>query len=123
MLEWFEELPEACPPQDAFTPNQEKYYRLAENNPPEDKDFHSQRKCAQHAVFKGVPECIACSVSIWKDKERCLNIKKLPRHKNKSVVELTLNREDGLLLQTFKPQHYSWWRSRSFVAEMHNVIG
>lgn len=42
-MEWFEELPVACPPSNA-TPCNGIYYRIANGNPATSLDFFSQRK-------------------------------------------------------------------------------
>jgi hypothetical protein len=36
---WYEELPEECPPLEAFSPNEVELYRLAKSNPPTEADF------------------------------------------------------------------------------------
>lgn len=41
--EWFEELPDQCPPEDAMECNG-VYFRIANGNPATSEDFFSQRK-------------------------------------------------------------------------------
>jgi hypothetical protein len=114
MIKWFEELPDKCPPNDAFDPEGFTFYRLTVGENPAEQDFNSQRATCPNCNFKSVSECVARSLSVWDDIEKCLNLLKLPRHKNKKIMTLALKSTDGLALQTFKQNHYSWWRSSSF---------
>jgi hypothetical protein len=113
MIQWSEILPEQCPPENAIDPNGMVFYRLCESAPIEN-DFKSQKAICPTGVYKNVSECIARSLSVWDDIDKCLNILKLPRHKGKSAMILELKSHDGLVLQTFKPNHYSWWRTQLF---------
>ena len=56
--EWFEALPEQCPPTDAKR-CEGCYYRIANGNPVTTEDFFSQRKMQPDKVFKGlgIDEC------------------------------------------------------------------
>ena len=116
MNNWTEELPKNCPPADAFDPNGMVFYRLAKTNPVTENDFLSQRAIKPKTVFENVNECISRSLSVWDDFEKCINIFKLPRHKNKPqiVMKLNLKSGDGLILHTFKPNHFSWWRTKNY---------
>jgi hypothetical protein len=115
-MNWTEELIDKCSPDNAFDPDGMTFYRLAKTNPATESDFHSQRKLNPNTNFTNVSECIARSLSIWDDIDKCLNILKLPRHKNKAplVMQLNLVSGDGLVLQTFKANHYSWWRTTNY---------
>jgi len=43
-IEWFEDLPENCPPNNAYSPNHDRFFRLAKQYPPTERDFFSHRK-------------------------------------------------------------------------------
>lgn len=94
-MEWFEELPVACPPPDA-TPCNGEYFRIANGNPATSPDFFSQRKLQPNKIFvgKGINECIARAVSMFKDKDDALKRLKLPkfRHSVIAVVEFGTKR-------------------------------
>lgn len=125
MKEWFEELPEYCPPKDAFVPQGMTVFRFSSSEVPSNNDFISQRFLNPDRVFNGVSECIARSLSVYDDLEACNNIYKLPRHRKrfKSILVVNLNDRDGLIMKTFKdPNHYSWWRSNSFNFETANIV-
>jgi len=113
-MNWHEQIPEQCPPKDSIDPNGEEYYRLCKSNPAVSSDFCSQKKENPDRKFAGIPECILFSVSIWSDKSKCLEQKKYPTQKNKKLGKFVLNKEDGKIKNTFKPNHFSWWRSDKF---------
>ncbi|MBT9187635.1 hypothetical protein [Zobellia russellii] len=122
-MSWIEDLPEKCPPNEAFVPDKFKVFRLATTESTDEINFQSQRALKPNARFKGVDECVARSTSVFDEINKCINMSKLPLYKNKwkAVLELELNQKDGLVLKTFKdPNHYSWWRSTNF--ETNNVI-
>lgn len=125
MLEWFEDLPEKCPPKEAFIPNGMKVYRFSSSEIPSDNDFISHRLLNPEKVFNGIDECIARSLSVFDNLEACNNRCKLPRNRKrfKSILEVNLRDGDGLVLKTFKdPNHFSWWRSNSFNFETANKV-
>ena len=72
--EWFEALPEQCPPTDAKR-CEGCYYRIANGNPVTTEDFFSQRKMQPDKVFKGVgiDECVTeigiAHYSWWRTKD------------------------------------------------------
>ena len=43
-MNWYEELPDKCPPNDATEPNGQEFFRLCVENPAIDADFYSQKK-------------------------------------------------------------------------------
>lgn len=115
--EWYEDLPSLCPPKDAITPNDTVLYRLGTSDFPTNNDFLSQRFLNPENLFTGVSECLAKSISVLNNLDACDNMIKLPRLRKrfKSIIELKLDENDGLIKKTFKkPEHFSWWRSKSF---------
>lgn len=121
MQQWSEQLPDQCPPDNAFNPDGLVFYRLSVTAQPTANDFKSQRAICQTCKFD-VSECIARSISVWNDIDKCLNLLKLPRHKGKTAIKLELTSNDGLVLQTFKPNHYSWWRTKTFDIAAVSII-
>jgi len=121
MYSWFEELPEQCPPKES-NPPEGKFFRLIHGEIPASEDFFSKRFENPEMEFPNIPECIARAVSTFDDVKECLKLKKLPRHKNKFVAELSLTPADGLVLKTFSKNHYSWWRSDDFIPEDVTVL-
>lgn len=114
VYEWAEPLPDECPPDDAVPPEGEVYYRMVESFPPTETDFVSHRELYPNKHFS-LGECQVRSCSVFTDHSRCADLTKLPRHKDKMVVEFQLDRSSGVVLRTGTRQgHYSWWRSRNF---------
>ncbi|WP_075349185.1 hypothetical protein [Algoriphagus marinus] len=113
-MNWYEELPDNCPPNDALVPDGKEFFRLCIGNPATSSDFYSQRKENTNRTFAGISECILRAVSLWDDENKCLQQKKYPIQKNKVLGKIELNIEDGLIKNTFKANHYSWWRSDKF---------
>ena|SRR5690554_819974 len=121
-MSWYEELPNNCPPNDAVSPNDQEFFRLCVENPAQDSDFYSQKKENPTRNFAGIPDCVLRSVSLWNDRNKCLKQKKFPTQKNKVLGKIKLNEEDGLIKNTFKENHYSWWRSDSFDPALAVII-
>lgn len=120
---WAENLPEDCPPQEAFAPQEQVFYRLG-NNPPVEYDFDSHRKRQPDTFFK-VSECQARSLSVLDTLESAEAFRKLPalRNKNLAIIKMVLNESDGLVLQTGNNKnHFSWWKSAKFVLQNFEIL-
>jgi len=113
--EWAEALPPNCPPKEADRPRDEEYFRLVRTIPPQEEDFFSQRRLFPDKQFKNVSECMARSCSILSSIPACTHIMKLPLHRGKKVVRISLPPQSGVLQQTSSnPHHFSWWRRKDF---------
>ena len=114
-MEWFEELPVACPPSDAAPCNGE-YFRIVSGNPATSPDFFSQSKLQPNKIFVGkdIDECIAKAVSLYNEKGDALKRLKLPKFKHAVIAVVELEPKDGVMKKTFRDSHYSWWRSTNF---------
>jgi hypothetical protein len=117
-IEWDEELPPGCPPDDAWEPNGSIFFRMVESVPPNDRDFWSHRRLWPNKQFS-VSECRARSVSLFERIDDCAKLLKLPLHRDKSVVKLRLSSGSGLVKQTGGYSHHSWWRARGFQVVDH----
>jgi hypothetical protein len=122
MNNWSEQLPDRCPPEEAYNPNGQVFYRLCQSNPASSQDFLSNRFLCPTCNFPNVSECIALSLSVFIDMEKCLNIRRLPRHKNSKVMYFQIKDGDGLVLKTSGPGHYSWWRTHNFDIALASVV-
>jgi hypothetical protein len=123
-MEWFEELPDQCPPKEAKNPNKETYYRIVGNDPPQTNDFYSNSKLFPNKDYSRI-ECQARALSVSADKKDCETLVKLPNFKGKMIAELILNSQDGVVLYTpshSNKSHYSWWRSLDFSFSNCNII-
>lgn len=120
-MNWFEELPLDCPPQEAFSP-EKSYFRLG-SIPPDNSDFWSHRRRFPHKVFQ-VNECLARSLSVFDDLEAVRRLKRLlPSMRSKSIFQIDLVEKDGLIQQTGNDlHHFSWWRSTEFDLKTIKII-
>lgn len=111
--QWYEELPEQCPPSDAFGLQEFVCYRLCAGEAPQEQDFLSHRALFPAKKFSA-PECQARAISVFTKPEDLDPVMKLAIHRQKAKVKIVLGREDGVAKKTGQNSHYSWWRSRSF---------
>lgn len=111
--EWFEELPGQCPPAEASNFERFVCYRLCEGTLPAERDFLSHRTLFPKKVFR-VPECQARAISVYKEAKDLDFVLKLPAHRHKNKVKITLGQDDGAVMKTGNDSHYSWWRSKRF---------
>ena len=113
--EWFEILPDLCPPEDAMVCNG-AYYRIANGNPAKSEDFFSQRILQPDKIFQGegIDECVIRAISLFSRKEEAEKRLKLPKFKNAKIALVTLESKDGMIKKTFGNAHYSWWRTTKF---------
>lgn len=118
--EWYEELPDQCPPAEAFIVDGFVCYRLCKSEIPSDSDFYSHRKLYPEKKFSA-SECETRSISVFRDPVDLDRVLKLAVHKGKAVVSLTLSKNDGVAMKTGKDSHYSWWRSIGF--KVPGVVG
>ncbi len=126
MIEWFENLPEQCPPKESKNPEGMTVYRFSHNGIPNEADFISQRMIQPKRIFNGIDECTARSLSVFDNIEACQNKLKLPRIRKRfsAILEVNLEENDGLIKKTFiDPNHFSWWRSNNFNFENAKRVG
>jgi hypothetical protein len=113
-LIWAEDLPDKCPPADADVPDGLVFYRMVSSSTPIDRDFWSIRKLNPHQGYQN-SECRAMSTSMFDELSQCQARLKLPTHRDKSVVQIALNRGSGVVKQTGSNRsHHSWWRSAAY---------
>lgn len=112
-MNWYEELPPDCPPEEAFAPGA-IYFRLGKI-PPDESDFWSHRKRFPDKFFQ-TTECVARSVSVFDSMEAVEKLKRsFPMMAKKLIYQIDLMPKDGLVLQTGEEEHhFSWWRSTQF---------
>ncbi len=118
MADWYEELPDGCPPADAWAPPEGKaFFRLVGNNPPTEADFmplateHPDRKVS------AAKACEAMAISLRDNIDEAHALLKLPTQRGKQVVQLALTGDAGVVKQTGRNcGHHSWWRSSAFDA-------
>jgi len=107
---WREELPEQCPPNNAFPPQVDStFFRLISEIPAKESDFDSHRKLSPEKPFN-TSECIARSLSIIDTKANAELLRKSAYLKDKKLAEVKMNSSSGLILKNGKAAgHHSWW--------------
>lgn len=119
---WVEKLPIDCPPEDAISPEGLDLFRLVKSNPPTIEDFFPNPQNWPNKKFK-MSECIAKSVSLFTRIDRLIDLKKLPRHRDKLIAKVILYHKDGLIKQTFSDvNHHSWWRTTEFNPNQTEIL-
>lgn len=122
-MDWFEELPKQCPPNNAISPHNEIYYRIVNSVPINSSHFLSQREISgSDKVFNNANECITRAISLFKNIEDSKKLLKLPKFKGGIIAEITLNENDGVVLKTSTKSHYSWWRSQNFDINCAKIV-
>ena len=123
-IEWANDLPENCPPENILVPEDEEFYRLLLHKDEIVSDdwkpytqLHPERK------YLGDQFILANGLSISKNSD-FKELTKLPKLKNfKGLAKITLNPTDGVLKKTGKDdKHYTWWRTTSFDVNSAEII-
>ena len=117
---YLEQLPEGCPPSDAFAPQTGQIiFRLVYGSPPTAEDFRSYRSLHPDRKPKGkgkpkVDECQMCGLSVYTEQADLEEKKKLPRLRKMSVCLVILKSQSGLLKQTGRLSHHTRWPTLDF---------
>jgi hypothetical protein len=110
-----EELPDQCPPEAAEEITAEReVFRVVKSDPPTDGDFLSQRAMRPGAVFQGVPECLACGLSVFGERGDGEKALKLPGLRGGMLATVRLTAGAGRIQQTFRTSHHTWWPFAEF---------
>jgi len=117
-MEWAEELPENCPPDDAAQPNSEAFYRLVDTSPPGEIDFHSPYRLSPKRKFS----CAYTSraLSIFVSDHYCNLLRKTPHFRGKLMIKIYLPQNSGVVKSTNpKTTHHEWWMAKGFDPTPH----
>lgn len=118
-FKWKEQLPAGCPPLNAKEPDETVYYRLAKTSPPTDACFGVTLIKFPPKQFDPEFECRKMAVSLFRDLEQLMKCCKIGEHKLGLRVSIRLPKGSGLIAQTGRPEHFSWWRAAGFDAAEH----
>jgi hypothetical protein len=114
-----EQLPDQCPPAEAREVAAEMIvFRLISTAQVTQADFMSQRAMRPEANFRA-EECIARGLSVWVTHAAAANAQKLPRLRQTIVCRVRLCPGAGKLMQTFKPDHRTWWPFAAYLILNH----
>ncbi len=111
---WADDLPDNCPPEDVCVCSGELFYRYTINRDyivPE--DWNNYLKLFPGKTFSDNQRIFAAGLSLLHDKETAVNKTKLPGVRNQfnGIAAIPLEPEDGVVLQSYKQHHYTWWRT------------
>ena len=117
MIEYLEELPDDCPPEDAIEIKESlAIYRLIKDDSPTDYDFYSQRKRNPMIVhgYGNEHECMLCGLSVFKSVDKLKNLGRYKRSKETiCLVRLTYG-AGRIKLTNPKNGHHTWWPLKGF---------
>jgi hypothetical protein len=104
-----EQLPPGCPPSDSKPTAGQMVWRLFPKNPVSSDCFDSQSVKFPSQTFND--DCIARAVSVFETKQQCRDALKFPRLKRASryVGQLVLQVGSGVVKETGRKGHLSWW--------------
>ena len=109
-----EDLPENCPPDTAIRIEQTAiFYRLIEQWPPTERDFHSvwELHPERHRRLR-IEECKAKGLSVFDTPQAAQVISdKYEEHSHKTVCEVRITPDSGKIQQGYT-NHYTWWPFR-----------
>lgn len=112
--EFWAELPDGCPPEDSWQPQDVlEVVRLVRQDPPTNEDFQSFRMLHPERSVP-VSECEACGLSVFTDIEDAERKRKLPRLKGTLPCLVQLTSGSGRIKQTGQPSHHTWWPAAHF---------
>jgi hypothetical protein len=109
MVTWYEDFPAECPPTEARE-DDVLVYRLVSSVPPTASDFLPAKAEHPERNFKPDEVCAACGVSVFRSVQDIIkkqSLYKALRSKKVAIGQITC--ADGLVLETFKPSHMTWW--------------
>lgn len=119
---WVPEMPEGVPPQDISIPHEHPLFRLVKNIPATENDFVTYHEQDPNRDWGDLYVCSFAS-SMFDDLAAVKRLKKMPNLKDsKAVVRIILNPEDGVVKQTFKPNHFSWWKTNNFDINSAEIV-
>ncbi len=124
-IEWANNLPENCPPENILVPENEDFYRLLINK---DEivadDWKPYVELYPNKNYLGNTFINANGLSISKNSD-FKELTKLPKIKKqfKGLAKITLNPTDGVLKKTGSDdKHYTWWRTTSFDENSAEIV-
>lgn len=124
-IEWANNLPENCPPENILVPENEDFYRLLINK---DEivadDWKPYVELYPRKNYLGETFINANGLSISKNSD-FNELTKLPKIKKqfKGLAKITLNPTDGVLKKTGSDdKHYTWWRTTLFDENSAKIV-
>jgi len=114
-MDWAEDLPEGCPPEDTVAPNAEIFFRAVLTFPPTESDFYSPRKLYPDKEYSN--ECEAKALSVFSTLDGCQRLQRFSFFRNHLITSLPLGTGCGLIKSNpsaTSNTHYDWWLAAGF---------
>ena len=113
-VKWIPEMPDGVPPENIDIPEGHKFYRLTIGDTIAPSDILSYHELYPDRDW-GEQTINSYGLSIIDDLNKVGKLKKIPSLRAcKGISSIVLNPKDGVVLQTGKNNHYTWWRTSSF---------
>lgn len=120
-IEWAESLPDGCPPINVLIPDNQDFYRITEKaDKVSESDFMSHQALYPEKEYKGQQFVLSTGISVFDVIP--YDLLKFPKFQGGGVAKITLGAEDGVLIKSGGPNHYTWWRTKSFDITAANII-
>ena len=111
---WMPDMPNGVPPEEICVPHEHSLYRLVKNLPATEEDFLTHHELDPNREWGDLYVCSFAS-SMFDDLDIVKRLKKMPKLRDsKAVARIVLNPKDGVVNQTFRKHHYSWWKTDRF---------
>lgn len=104
-------MPDGVPPENICIPYNHVFYRLTKGERASVGDLTTYYENDPNKDW-GEAFAKAYAVSLYNDLNKTSKLIKLPSLRNsKGVAKFVLNPKNGVVKQTGKPYHYSWWKT------------
>ncbi len=106
-MEFPDDWPQGCPPDDA-EPADGVVYRLVKNKPPTESDFLSHHETGR---LPNAPACLRCGLSVFRDLADAVHQRRLLPRLGRYVARGELEDTHGKTRLTSgqQPTHTTWW--------------
>jgi hypothetical protein len=118
--EFTEDLPDACPPEDAVQASYENVWRFVSSNPPADVDFHSHAMLDKPLPRFGVTLCEWSSCSLFLSDNDSYKLLPKPKKKFKFIARLQITNLCGFTQSNGKHVHF--WRFKNVTPKVTAVF-
>lgn len=111
---WAPEMPDGVPPEVIQVPKEHPLFRLTKENKLSEDDLITYHELDPNKDW-GDKFVNSFGVSLFDDLTKVDKLLKIPSlRKSKGISKLVLNPLDGVVNQTGRKHHYTWWKTTYF---------
>lgn len=125
LIKWVPDMPDGVPPEDICIPNNHFFYRFTKEVNITEQDLITYYEMNSERDW-GANFAESFALSLFDDINKASRLLSIPSLRNsKGISKITINAQDGVVKQTSKPYHYSWWKTNQFdinTVEMEKVL-